>query len=210
MTGRCIGHRRRSLQHFVVEEELSRRMEGAVPANAFPGVTSVSQSSLTLCSRTGGFWRQDYQQAAIIKRMVRDLNFPVKIVVAPTFREPDGLAMSSRNRYLEGDLRSQALVLRRSIQKVQAELRAARRPIPAARLNVMRNSLSNAAIRSFGLHRVFWSQTPSRRSRSHTEARTWPLPSLSASTRLMIMRGFEHETVRLPGFRQCIADFRLR
>jgi pantoate--beta-alanine ligase len=52
--------------------------------------------------------------------MTRDLNFPITIDIAPTFREPDGLAMSSRNKYLEGDLRRQGLVLWRAIQKAQA------------------------------------------------------------------------------------------
>ena len=80
------------------------------------------------------FGAKDYQQAALIKRMVRDLNFPVKIIVAPTFREADGLALSSRNKYLEGELRTQAVVLWRSIQKVRAVLRRASHPISAARL----------------------------------------------------------------------------
>ncbi len=120
---------------FVVEEDLSRRMEGASRPTHFRGVTTVVAKLFNIVQpQLAVFGAKDYQQAAIIKRMVRDLNFPVKIVVAPTFREPDGLAMSSRNRYLEGDLRSQALVLRRSIQKVQTDLHAARRPIPAARL----------------------------------------------------------------------------
>ena len=68
--------------------------------------------------------------------MVRDLNFPLKIVVAPIFREADGLAMSSRNQYLVGDLRAQALVLWRALQKARAAVRKAARPLPAARLKV--------------------------------------------------------------------------
>ena len=66
--------------------------------------------------------------------MVRDLNFPLKIVVAPILREADGLAMSSRNKYLVGDLRAQALVLRRCLETARAEVRSSPRPIPAARL----------------------------------------------------------------------------
>jgi len=65
------------------------------------------------------FGAKDYQQAAIVKRIVRDLNFPLKIVIAPILREADGLAMSSRNKYLTGDLRQQALVLWRSIQQAR-------------------------------------------------------------------------------------------
>ena len=80
------------------------------------------------------FGAKDYQQAAIIKRMARDLNFAVKLVVAPIFREPDGLALSSRNRYLQGTLRTQAVVLWRSIQRVRTALRKAPGSVPAARL----------------------------------------------------------------------------
>jgi len=80
------------------------------------------------------FGAKDYQQAAVVKRMVRDLNFPVEIVVAPTHRESDGLAMSSRNKYLIGSVRAQAVVLWQSIRKVQAATRHAAKPLPAARL----------------------------------------------------------------------------
>jgi pantoate--beta-alanine ligase len=80
------------------------------------------------------FGAKDYQQAAVIKRMVRDLNFPLRIAVAPILREADGLAMSSRNKYLAGVLRTDALVLQRSLEKAQAEVRNSSRPIPAARL----------------------------------------------------------------------------
>jgi pantoate--beta-alanine ligase len=65
------------------------------------------------------FGQKDAAQVAIIKRMVRDLNMPVEIVVAPIIREPDGLAMSSRNAYLDPQQRQQALVLSRSLKAVQ-------------------------------------------------------------------------------------------
>ena len=66
--------------------------------------------------------------------MSRDLNFPVKVIVAPTVREPDGLAMSSRNQYLHGELRTQATVLWQAIEKARTALRVARQPVRAADL----------------------------------------------------------------------------
>jgi pantoate--beta-alanine ligase len=78
------------------------------------------------------FGAKDWQQAAIIKRMVADLNFPVKIIIAPTLREPDGLAMSSRNKYLAGNLQRQATVLWRAIQAARFAIR--KFPVPQHRL----------------------------------------------------------------------------
>jgi pantoate--beta-alanine ligase len=73
--------------------------------------TIVSKLFNLVLPDVGVFGQKDFQQAAIIQRMTRDLNFPVNIIVAPTLREADGLAMSSRNKYLVGDLRRQATVL---------------------------------------------------------------------------------------------------
>ena len=120
---------------FVVEEALSRGMEGQSRPTHFRGVTTVVAKLFNIVQpNLAVFGAKDYQQAAIVKRMVRDLNFPLKIVVAPILREADGLAMSSRNKYLVGALRPQALVLRRSLEKAQAVVCKSSRPVPAARL----------------------------------------------------------------------------
>jgi len=120
---------------YVVEEELSRAMEGAARPAHFRGVTTVVAKLFNIVlPDLAVFGAKDWQQAAIIKRMVADLNFPLKIVVAPIVREPDGVAMSSRNKYLIGDLRPQATVLRRSIQAVRQLVARAQRPVPAPKL----------------------------------------------------------------------------
>lgn len=120
---------------YVVEEALSRGLEGSSRPTHFRGVTTVVAKLFNIVMPDlAVFGAKDYQQAAIIQRMTRDLNFPLKIVVAPIHRESDGLAMSSRNQYLEGDLRTRALVLSESIRKVREAVVAASRPIPAGRM----------------------------------------------------------------------------
>jgi len=109
---------------YVVEEKLSQSMEGASRPTHFRGVTTVVAKLFNIVlPDVSVFGQKDFQQAAIIQKMVADLNFPVKIIVAPTKREADGLAMSSRNKYLEGDLRRQATALWRSIQWTQAAVK---------------------------------------------------------------------------------------
>ena len=119
---------------FVDEESLSRGMEGASRPGHFRGVTTVVAKLFNIVQPDFAvFGAKDYQQAAVVKQMVRDLNFPLKIFVAPTVRERDGLAMSSRNKYLQGDLRQQALVLSQAIRKTQAAVRGLK-SVSAARL----------------------------------------------------------------------------
>jgi pantoate--beta-alanine ligase len=102
---------------YVVEETLSRGMEGASRPTHFRGVTTIVAKLFNIVlPEIAVFGAKDFQQAAIVQRMVRDLNFPVKIIVASTHREPDGLAMSSRNKYLSPVQREQAVVLSHALQ----------------------------------------------------------------------------------------------
>src|SRR3989442_1495099 len=120
---------------YVVEGALSRGMEGAWRPTHFRGVTTVVAKLLNVVQPSVAvFGAKDFQQAAIIQRMVRDLNFPVRIVVAPTQREPDGLAMSSRNRYLSATERQQAVALWQAIQQARHTVRSSPKAVAANRL----------------------------------------------------------------------------
>jgi pantoate--beta-alanine ligase len=120
---------------YVNEEYLSQVMEGVTRPTHFRGVTTVVAKLFNLVlPDVAVFGAKDFQQAAIIQRMVQDLNFPLRVVVAPTRREADGLAMSSRNKYLNPAQRQQALCLRTALARAQAEVRRAARPLPAAKL----------------------------------------------------------------------------
>lgn len=131
---------------FVVEEALSRCMEGKSRPTHFRGVTTIVAKLFNIVQpELAVFGAKDFQQAAIVKRMVRDLNLPVNILVASIFREADGLAMSSRNKYLVGDLRRQALVLWRSLQTVKAAVRNTAQPVPAAKLRAQVKELIERA-----------------------------------------------------------------
>lgn len=109
---------------YVVEESLSRGMEGASRPTHFRGVTTIVAKLFNLVlPDVAVFGAKDWQQASIVRRMVADLNFPLRIVVAPTRREADGVAMSSRNRYLTEEQRRQARVLSRAMLQARAWLR---------------------------------------------------------------------------------------
>ncbi|HUI89442.1 MAG TPA: pantoate--beta-alanine ligase [Anaerolineales bacterium] len=103
-------------QTWVQVEEMTRPLEGAERPGHFRGVTTVVTKLFnSLQPAKAYFGQKDAQQVAVIRRMAVDLNFPIEIVVCPTVREPDGLAMSSRNVYLDADQRRAATVLYRSL-----------------------------------------------------------------------------------------------
>lgn len=105
---------------WVTVEEMSGKLDGRSRPGHFRGVTTVVSKLFHAVEPDQAFFGQkDVAQVAIIRRMVRDLNFAVEIVVCPIVREVDGLAMSSRNAYLDSEQRKQALVLHRSLKRVQ-------------------------------------------------------------------------------------------
>lgn len=113
---------------WVDVEGLSNKLDGRSRPGHFRGVTTVVSKLFHIIEPGAAFFGQkDAAQSAVIRRMVRDLNFPVEIVICPIVREPDGLAMSSRNAYLSRDERQRALALRRSLNRVDEEFRAGER-----------------------------------------------------------------------------------
>jgi pantoate--beta-alanine ligase len=115
-------------QTWVEVEALTHPLEGAMRPGHFKGVTSVVAKLFNAVQpHKAYFGQKDAQQAAVIRQMVRDLNFPVDVTVCPTVREEDGLAMSSRNKYLDGDDRKAATVLFRSLSAAKEAYEAGER-----------------------------------------------------------------------------------
>ncbi len=124
----------KSFHTFVEVAELTERLCGASRPGHFRGVTTVVTKLFNLVKpHQAYFGQKDYQQSVVVRRLVVDLNFDLNVVVLPTVRESDGLAMSSRNARLTPDQRRAALVLYRSLRLSKDLVRAGERNAKAIR-----------------------------------------------------------------------------
>jgi pantoate--beta-alanine ligase len=126
-------------QTWVTVEELTKGLEGAARPTHFRGVTTVVAKLFNAVQPDKAYFGQkDAQQAAVIRRMALDLDFPLQVIVCPTMREADGLAMSSRNAYLNPEERRAATVLYRALSAAQETFKKGEREAAVLRAIVTR------------------------------------------------------------------------
>ena len=133
----------------VIVDGVTSKLEGASRPTHFDGVTQVVSKLFNIVQPTRAYFGQkDAQQTIVLKKMVRDLNFNLDLIVCPTVREPDGLAMSSRNRYLTPEQRKNASILYRSLQTAADMIAAGERDADKVRQTIaeMINSSPEASL----------------------------------------------------------------
>lgn len=130
-------------QTWVTVETLANPLEGAMRPGHFRGVTTVVAKLFNAVRPEKAYFGQkDAQQAAVIRQMTRDLSYPIEIVTCPTVREPDGLAMSSRNSYLNPEERRAATVLFRALTAAESAYRTGERDAETLRY-LMRKTIES-------------------------------------------------------------------
>jgi pantoate--beta-alanine ligase len=135
-------------QTWVTVEEITRGLEGAQRPGHFRGVTTIVAKLFTgVQPHKAYFGQKDAQQAVVIRQMTRDLNFHVEVVICPTVRESDGLAMSSRNTYLNPAERQAATVLFRALTEARSAFGAGERDAERLRCTVAETIGSEALVR---------------------------------------------------------------
>ncbi|MDB5346315.1 MAG: pantoate--beta-alanine ligase [Schlesneria sp.] len=134
-----VGHRT-----FVEVAGLSEILEGAIRPGHFRGVTTVVTKLFNIVQADRAYFGQkDYQQQSIIRVMARELDMPTEVVTCETIRDPDGLALSSRNAYLSESERKSGLAISRALRLAERLVSEGERDIPTLE-SVMRNELENA------------------------------------------------------------------
>ena len=132
------------LQTKVVVERVTQHLCGLSRIGHFEGVATVVAKLLNIIKpHFAIFGQKDFQQLAVIRRMVRDLNMDIEVIGVPTLREPDGLAMSSRNKYLNPEERESALCLKRSIDMAHGLTKEGERNASRIRSAIQRLILSH-------------------------------------------------------------------
>jgi len=135
-----------NFQTYVNVEKLTKGMCGKYRPGHFRGVTTVVAKLFNIVQPDiAVFGQKDAQQAIVIKRMVRDLNFPVEIVVGPVIREHDGLAMSSRNTYLNDEERKQAPMIYKALKMAREEVKMGNRDVVKLK-EIIENAIATAPL----------------------------------------------------------------
>lgn len=161
---------------FVEPPEVAHRLEGQCRPGHFRGVATIVLKLLNVIPADAAYFGQkDYQQCLVIRRMVEDLDLPVRIEVCPTLREPDGLAMSSRNVYLDAGQRERALAVSRSLTTA-ADLAAAGQRDAETIRQAMRDVLLTA-----GIQRIDYVALADRESLEEVQEVKGPVVALVAA-----------------------------